>query len=101
MLGGDLGDLGTSFIATAECMAAPGWKQMVVDSSLDDVVRTEAFTGLPTSMPAPAIRAAGLDPAALDEQVRPAVSAVHGIPTVAELVARLQREYDQACAEGP
>jgi nitronate monooxygenase len=127
LLGCDLGYMGTSFIATAESMAAPDYKRMLVDSSIDDVVLTTAFTGLPTSMLAPAIRAAGLDPANLDEHVSPAaaaqlygggspglgperwvdvwsaghsVSAVREIPTAAELVARTLREYDEARAAG-
>jgi nitronate monooxygenase len=125
LLGCDLGYMGTSFIATAESMAAPDYKRMLVDSGIDDVVLTKAFTGLPTSMLAPAIRAAGLDPANLDEHVSPAeaaqlygggspdlgpkrwvdvwsaghsVSAVREIPTAAELVARTLREYDEARA---
>jgi len=48
---------------------------MLVESSADDVLLTRAFTGLPTSMLAPAIRRAGLDPATLDEQVSPATAA--------------------------
>jgi nitronate monooxygenase len=123
-LGADLGYLGTAFLATQESMAAPGYKRMCVDSTLDDVVLTRAFTGLPSSMLAPAIRAAGLDPAALDESVTPAdadalyghgglgprrwtevwsaghsVSGVREIPTVAELVDRLAREYEAALGD--
>jgi nitronate monooxygenase len=68
-LGADLAYMGTRFIASRESMAAPAYKQMLVDSSLDDVVLTAAFTGLPASILAPSIRAAGLDPTALDESI--------------------------------
>jgi nitronate monooxygenase len=120
-LGADLAYMGTAFIATRESMAAPEYKRMLVDATLDDVVLTRAFTGLPSSMLAPAIRAAGLDPATLDETVTPAgaaqlyghggigprrwsevwsaghsVSSVSGVPTAAELVERVRTEYDQA-----
>jgi nitronate monooxygenase len=120
VLGCDLAYLGTSFIATAESMASDAYRQMLVRSTIDDVVLTSAFTGLPTSMLAPAIRAAGLDPDALDDQITPAeadrlyggaspelgpkrwadvwsaghsVSGVHTVPTAAELVERLHAEY--------
>ena len=69
VLGCDLAYMGTKMIAAAESMAAAPYKQMLVESSLDDVMRTRAFTGLDTSMLVPSIVASGLDPANLDEQV--------------------------------
>jgi nitronate monooxygenase len=71
VLGVDLGYMGTRFIATTESLASAGYQQMLVDADLDDVLVTRAFTGLATSMLVPAIRAAGLDPAQLDENVAP------------------------------
>lgn len=70
-LGCDLAYMGTRFIATDESMAAPGYKQMLVQSQADDVQLTRAFTGLPASMLRPSIVAAGLDPQALDERIGP------------------------------
>ena len=61
--------MGTRFIATDESLAQPGWKQMVVESRLDDVMLSSAFTGLPTSMLTPSVRAAGLDPANLPDNI--------------------------------
>lgn len=106
-------------------MAASAYKQMLVECSLDDVVLTQAFTGLPTSMLAPSIVAAGLDPANLDNQVSPAeakelyggagaqsrrwvdlysaghsVSAIHAVRSVEELVSELAREYQAALGLG-
>lgn len=69
VLGCDLAYMGTKMIAAAESMAVAPYKQMLVESSLDDVMRTRAFTGLDTSMLVPSIVASGLDPANLDEQV--------------------------------
>ncbi len=57
--------MGTRFIATTESLAADGYKQMLVDSALDDVMLTSAMTGLPTNMLRPSVVAAGLDPDAL------------------------------------
>ena len=46
-----------------------------MQASLDDVLLTKAFTGLPTNMLLASIQRAGLDPARLDEQVSPASAA--------------------------
>jgi nitronate monooxygenase len=69
VLGCDLAYMGTQFIATHESMAAPAYKQMLVDSSMDDVLLTQAFTGLDTNMLKPSIAAVGLDPASLPSRV--------------------------------
>ncbi|WP_337824648.1 NAD(P)H-dependent flavin oxidoreductase [Amycolatopsis sp. A1MSW2902] len=116
-LGADLGYLGTRFLATTESMAADGHKRMVAESTLDDVVLTSAFTGLPASMLAPSIAAAGIDLAALKagtadltdllsaaDGAAPArwrdlwsaghsASGVADVLSVAEVVARLAEEY--------
>lgn len=68
VLGADLGYVGTSFIATDESRADAGHKSMVTGSSMDDILRTRAFTGMDASMLVPSIVAAGLDPANLDEE---------------------------------
>ncbi|WP_409190789.1 NAD(P)H-dependent flavin oxidoreductase [Bradyrhizobium sp. RDM4] len=61
VLGCDLGYMGTKFIATRESMADDRHKQMLVESSADDILLTTAVTGLQTSMLRPSIVAAGLD----------------------------------------
>ncbi|MGU3587213.1 NAD(P)H-dependent flavin oxidoreductase [Rhodococcus sp. C26F] len=118
VLGCDLGYLGTSFLATEESRAALAHKQMVADSTLDDIVLTRAFTGLPASMLRDSIEAAGLDPSTLDETVTPesatklfgsgaegprrwsqiwsaghSVSGVDRIMTTENLVSQLAAEY--------
>lgn len=69
VLGCDLAYMGTRFIAAQESMAADRYKQMLVDSTLDDVLLTRAFTGLQTNMLRPSIVAAGLNPEKLDEEI--------------------------------
>ncbi len=71
VLGCDLAYMGTRFIASEESMAKPAYKDMVVQSTLDDVLLTRALTGpgLQVSMLRPSLVAAGLDPERLDEQV--------------------------------
>lgn len=119
VLGCDLGYVGTPFIATTESLADPAYRDMVVASSMDDVLCTSAFTGLPANMLRPSIVSAGLDPAALDEAVTPddatrlyggpdgvgprrwtdvysaghSVSGVRAAGPVTDLVARFVEEY--------
>lgn len=121
-LGCDLAYMGTGFIATNESMAPDGYKAMIAASSADDILLTRAFTGLQTNMLRPSIVAAGLDPDALPErggidiakdisvearENRPkrwrdiwsaghSVSGIDAIVPVADLVARLKREYEAA-----
>ncbi|HKX56195.1 MAG TPA: nitronate monooxygenase, partial [Xanthomonadales bacterium] len=45
ILGAELSYMGTRFIATEESIAFPPYKQMVVDSTFDDLLMTNSFTG--------------------------------------------------------
>lgn len=123
LLGCDLAYMGTRFIATRESLAKDAYKQMLVQSRLDDVLLTRAFTGLETNMLRPSIAAAGLDPdnlplrGAIDiakdinaaERDKPdpkrwkdiwsaghSVSGVTDVPSVADLVRRTEAEYRAA-----
>jgi nitronate monooxygenase len=125
VLGADLAYMGTRFVASHESLAADAYKQMLVDSSADDVLLTKAFTGLATSMLLPSIRRAGLDPDRLDELVTPktaaqmfggaaqsdgpkrwtdiwsaghSVSGVHSLQSVDALVAEVEHQYHHAMA---
>jgi nitronate monooxygenase len=128
VLGCDLGYMGTRFIATRESLAPDAYRAMLVTSSIDDVLLTRAFTGLPTSMLVPSIRQAGLDPATLDETVTPnsaaqmfggsshghasegprrwrdiwsaghSVSGVQQVQTVEAMVAQIEQEFHKAIA---
>ena len=69
VLGCDLAYMGTKFIATRESMASEAYRQMLVDSTMDDVMLTSSFTGLPANMLEPSIAAVGLDPKRLDESM--------------------------------
>lgn len=121
-LGCDLAYMGTKFIATRESMAPDGYRRMLVDCRLDDILLSRAFTGLETNTLIPSIRAAGLDPRALPEDMTPeraaalygsggessirrwrdiwsaghSVSGVAEILPVAELVSRTRAEYRAA-----
>ena len=116
--GADLVYLGTRFLATAESMAPPEYKQMVVDHGPDDLVITDGITGTPASWLRPSLVANGLDP---DNLAKPAgrvydsttdvaarwkdlwaagqgLQAVRSIEPVSAVVDRLAEEY-QAAAE--
>ncbi len=60
--GADLVYMGTRFIPTAESLAPADYKQMVVDSSIDDLVVSAGVTGTAASWLKPSLRAQGLDP---------------------------------------
>ena len=117
-MGADLAYMGTRFIATEEARAAPGYKAMIADTAAADIVYTPFFTGVPGNYLGPSIRAAGLDPAALPERDKDAMSFASGrskpwrdvwgagqgvgtiadVPATALLVARLAEEYAAARA---
>ncbi|MCZ6453066.1 MAG: nitronate monooxygenase family protein [Alphaproteobacteria bacterium] len=122
MLGADLAYFGTRFIATAESQAVDGFKQMIVDSAAKDIIHTPAISGIPGSFLRPSIEAAGFDPDYLPEKgasqaefgdnmqeerkawrdvwsAGQGVGQIDDVPSVAELVSRLKREYDAAIAE--
>jgi nitronate monooxygenase len=116
-MGCDLAYLGTRFIASRESLAAERYKQMIVESSSGDIVYTPLFSGVHGSYLAGSIRAAGLDPDNLPATEEPGkyrsrderaktwkdiwgagqgVGNIDDIPSVAELVDRLESEYRAA-----
>jgi nitronate monooxygenase len=119
VLGADLAYLGTRFIATQESLAAPAYKELLVSQTSTGLRYTGAISGVPANWLAESMRGLGLDPDNLPapagamrhdhlpEGVRPwknlwsagqGIDLINDIPTVAELVRRLRREYVDACA---
>jgi nitronate monooxygenase len=121
-MGADLAYVGSAFIATQEANANPGYQQMIVESSGEDITYTNLFTGVHGNYLTPSIVAAGLDPANLPVSDASAmnfgsggnskakawrdiwgcgqgIGAVKSIPPAAELIARLAAEYEEAKAE--
>jgi nitronate monooxygenase len=120
-MGADFGYIGSAFIATEEARAAEAYKQCIVDSNSDDIVYSNLFTGVHGNYLKPSIKAAGLDPDNLPESDASKMSfgggegskpkawkeiwgcgqgigAVDKVVPVAEMVARLKREYMAARA---
>ena len=115
-LGADLVYMGSRFLVTRESMASDAYKAMVVAAETKDVVYTPSISGLPASFLRQSIESVGLDPARLPppkglhrpdlpEGVRAwrdvwsagqGAGLIRDVPTVAELVDRLEAEYRAA-----
>jgi nitronate monooxygenase len=115
--GADFAYLGTRFIATTESRAPEDYKQMILAATAKDIVYTNAISGVNGNFLSASLEAAGLDPANLPEFNRElhlgssekrawkniwsagqGVGAIQDVPSTAELVARLRREYAAAIA---
>uniref|UniRef100_UPI0024567637 NAD(P)H-dependent flavin oxidoreductase n=1 Tax=Nocardia abscessus TaxID=120957 RepID=UPI0024567637 len=117
--GADLAYAGSAFLSTVEATAAADYKQMIVDSSAKDIVYSNLFTGVHGNYLRGSIIAAGLDPDNLphsDPSVMnfgsggntsakawkdiwgagQGIGAIKENLTVADLVARLKAQYDEA-----
>ena len=118
LMGADLAYLGTRFIASEESMAPAGFKAMIAAGHAVDIVYTAAISGIPGNFLKPSLRAVGLDPDKLpsgtavkldlDHETRAwkdvwsagqGIGSIEDVPPVAELVARLVREYREALDE--
>ncbi len=118
-LGADLAYIGTRFIATTEANADQRYKQMLVETAAQDIVYSNLFTGVHGNYLAPSITAAGLDPANLPEADKSkmnfgsggnmekkawkdiwgagqGVGQIQDVKPVADVVAQLKREYEEA-----
>ncbi|MBF6214010.1 nitronate monooxygenase [Nocardia puris] len=117
--GADLAYIGSAFLSTAEANTVDGYKRMIVDSTAKDIVYSNLFTGVHGNYLRGSILAAGLDPDALPVSDPSAmnfgsggntdakawkdiwgagqgVGAIKANGTVAELVATLTEQYDEA-----
>lgn len=65
LMGADMAYIGSPFIASHEARAQADYKQMIVDSSAEDIVNSAHFTGIAGNYLGPSIRKAGLDPSKL------------------------------------
>jgi nitronate monooxygenase len=120
-LGADLAYIGTRFIATEEANATPEYKQMLIDSSAEDIVYTSLFSGVSGNYLRDSVRRTGLDPDKLPGADKTkmdfgsggsselkawrdiwsagqSVSGIHEIVSVPSLVDRMVGEYEAALA---
>lgn len=116
MLGADLAYLGTRLIACAESLALPGYKQMLVEATAEDIVTSAALTGMPANWLKASLLAAGYDSEGLKAKAeinlgrpedaakrwRDVWSAGHGagevkaIEPLAAIVDELAADYERA-----
>ena len=121
-LGADFAYLGTRFIATHEANAEPEYKQMLIESSANDIVYSNLFTGVLGNYLKPSIQNAGLDPDNLPTADKSAmnfgsggnsdskawkdiwgsgqgIGLIEDAPTVESLVERLRSEFSEVTSE--
>ncbi|MBU2942515.1 nitronate monooxygenase family protein [Shimia thalassica] len=119
-MGADLGYIGSPFIATDEANADQGYKDMIVDSSAEDIVYSSLFTGVWGNYLKGSVKNAGMDPDNLpdgdvstmsfgSDREKPkawktiwgsgqGIGAVKSQGTTEDLVSRIEREYHAAYA---
>ena len=117
-MGADLAYIGSRWLATQESNVSQAYRDAIVDSAAADIVYTNLFTGVHGNYLKKSILSAGLDPDALPQADKSAMNFGSGsakawrdiwgagqgvglmddVPTVAEMVLRLKREYDAARA---
>jgi len=116
-MGADLAYIGSAFIATKEANAAEGYKQMIVESTAEDIIYSSLFTGVSGNYLKPSVVRAGLDPDNLPQgDVKTmnfgsgaapkawkeiwgcgqGIAAIKEVPPVGDYVAKLAREYAAA-----
>jgi nitronate monooxygenase len=119
-MGADLAYIGSAFVATPEARAIEDYKQAIVAGDASDIIGSTYFTGVFGNYLRPSIVRSGLDPDSLPGRDAKAMSfasasssseakawrdiwgsgqgigAVKSVQPVAELVARLEREYAEA-----
>lgn len=116
ILGADLVYMGTRFIATKESLAKPEYENMLIQASLEDIVYSDAFSGIHANYLKPSIVRAGLDPENLQKKsdfnwskskegakawkdiwsAGHGVGAIKKVQAVAEVAEELQQEYQRA-----
>lgn len=117
MLGADFAYMGTRFIPTVESFAQEEYKDMVIDSSIEDILYTDAFSGINANYLIDSVTKAGLDPNDLKKKsaidfselqnkeakawkdiwgAGQGVGGIHNIQSIAEVVEELKTGYQQA-----
>ncbi|SER67709.1 nitronate monooxygenase family protein [Psychrobacillus sp. OK032] len=115
IMGADFAYMGTKFIPAEESVAFPEYKEMLVDSSIADIIYTDSFSGVNANYLVPSLLKNNIDPTSLKPRDmvdlshmvdakawRDIWSAGHGVTTVksidstAVIIDRLVKEYEEA-----
>lgn len=68
LMGADYAYMGTRFLAAEESSAQEEYKQMVIDSTIEDVLYTDSFSGVHANVLIPSLLKAGIDPTTLESK---------------------------------
>ncbi|MGE6513312.1 NAD(P)H-dependent flavin oxidoreductase [Lysinibacillus sphaericus] len=115
IIGADYAYMGTRFLACDDGNAPEDYKKMVIASKTDDILYTDAFSGVHVNVLIPSLLKEGIDPSTLKPREdidlthlvdakawRDIWSAGHGVTnieqreTVREIITTLQEEYETA-----
>lgn len=116
-LGADFAYMGTRFIAASEGFASKEYQNMLIESTSDDIIYTDAFSGVKANFLIQSIRNANLEPDKLEKKesvdvshlnkhenkawkdiwsAGQGVNAIKRVMPIASLVEELRQEYKQA-----
>ncbi|WP_449355413.1 NAD(P)H-dependent flavin oxidoreductase [Virgibacillus natechei] len=117
ILGADFVYMGSRFIPSTESSAEDAYKEMITESTMDDIVYTDAFSGVNANYLIPSIEKAGLDPDKLEKKADidfsklenpnakawkdiwgagQGIGAINEVQSVAEIVEELEDVYKNA-----
>jgi nitronate monooxygenase len=120
LMGADFVVAGTRFIAAQESMAFPEYRELVVNSNIEDLVETKAVSGVLANWLKPTLEAAGIDPAGDGKgkqidfsgdiaagkkawkdvwSAGQGLGAIDRVATVQDIVKKLEDEYTGALLE--
>src|SRR5690606_20572558 len=120
ILGADYAYIGTRFIPAEESMAQDEYKEMLIESSIEDIIYTDAFSGINANYLIPSIERAGLDPDNLKKKDKidfselrnndvkawkdiwgagQGIAPISKIQPIAEIVEELKQDYNEAIKE--
>lgn len=114
-MGADFAYMGTRFIATQEANASDDYKNIILESKIEDVVYTDGISGVNANFLKKSIERAGIDVTEEKEEdfsklvgtdghkawkdiwsAGQGVTGIYDIPTTEELINRLKTEYKNA-----
>lgn len=117
ILGADFAYLGSRFIPAKESLANEAYKKMMIESRVEDIIYTDAFSGVNANYLIPSIKQVGLDPEKLQRKEKidfselgnpnirawkdvwsagQGVGAITQVQSLAEIVAQLKQQYEAA-----
>ncbi|OCA85161.1 NAD(P)H-dependent flavin oxidoreductase [Pseudobacillus wudalianchiensis] len=117
VLGADLAYMGTRFITAEESFAQKEYQEMIIDSTLDDIIYTDAFSGVHANYLKPSIKQAGLDPTQLEKEEKvdfskmngtapkawkniwsagQGINTIHKVQKTSHIIEELQESYQKA-----